>query len=47
MPYGYRAGFVILHTYLVHGLNTIEKIIVRFAPPTENNTENYITSVEK
>jgi len=47
MPYGYRAAFVILHTYLSHGLNTIEKIISRFAPPTENDTEKYITGVER
>jgi hypothetical protein len=46
-PYGYRAGFVILHTYLVRGFNTIEKIITRFAPPIENDTENYIAFVER
>lgn len=27
MPYGYRAAFVILATYLSRGYNTIEKII--------------------
>jgi hypothetical protein len=47
MPYGYRAAFVILHTYLTHGTNTIEKIISRWAPPTENDTANYIANVEK
>ena len=47
MPYGYRAAFVTLGTYLSRGQNTIEKIVSRWAPPTENNTENYIKSVEK
>ena len=47
MLYGYRAGFVILGTYLSRGLNTIEKIISKWAPPVENNTERYIKDVEK
>ena len=47
LPYGYRAGFVILGTYLSQGLNTIEKIIAHWAPPTENDTESYITHVER
>ena len=47
MPYGYRAGFVILGTYLSRGLNTIEKIVSKWAPPVENDTESYIKNVEK
>jgi hypothetical protein len=47
MPYGYRAAFVILHTYLVRGYNTIEKIVTRWAPPTENDTQHYIAVVER
>jgi hypothetical protein len=47
MPYGYRAAFVTLHTYLTKGWNTIEKIISYWAPPVENNTEAYIKSVER
>jgi len=47
MPYGYRAGFAILHTYLKNDCNTIEKIIARFAPPNENDTEKYIANVER
>ena len=47
LPYGYRAGFVILGTYLSQGLNTIEKIITHWAPSTENDTESYIKNVEK
>jgi len=46
IEYGYRAAFVTLHTYLTkYGCNTIEKIITRFAPPTENNTQAYIATV--
>jgi hypothetical protein len=47
MPYGYRAAFVTLGTYLSRGHNTIEKIIAKWAPPVEKNTEAYIKSVEK
>ncbi|MDS1031987.1 structural protein P5 [Porphyromonadaceae sp. NP-X] len=47
LPYGYRAGFVILGTYLSQGLNTIEKIIAHWAPPSENDTESYIAHVER
>lgn len=45
--YGYRAAFVILGTYLQKGNNTIEKIVRAWAPPTENDTESYISVVVK
>ena len=47
LPFGYRAGIVILGTYLSRGLNTIEKIITKWAPPAENDTESYISNVER
>ena len=47
MAYGYRAAFVTLGTYLSRGWNTIERIISRWAPPSENDTEKYIDDVEK
>jgi len=47
MAYGYRAAFVTLATYHSRGCNTIEKIVTRWAPPTENNTAGYIAKVEK
>jgi len=47
MPYGYRAAFVTLATYNSRGWNTIEKIISRWAPPCENDTEKYIAHVER
>lgn len=47
MPYGYRAAFVTLATYLSRGNNTIEKIISRWAPPSENNTQAYVATVVK
>jgi hypothetical protein len=44
--YGYRAGFVILHTYInKHGLDTIPQIISRWAPGHENPTQSYINFV--
>ena len=46
--YGYRAAFRILRTYInSYGLNTIRKIISRFAPANENHTENYIRVVSE
>jgi hypothetical protein len=47
MPYGYRAAFVTLATYLSRGWNTVEKIISRWAPPNENNTQAYISTIVK
>jgi len=47
MAYGYRAAFVTLATYHSRGYNTIEKIVTRWAPPTENNTGGYIANVER
>lgn len=47
MAYGYRAAFVTLATYLSRGWNTIEKIISKWAPPNENNTQAYVSAVVK
>ncbi len=44
---GYRAMFVQLLAYLKRGQNTISKIISIYAPPSENDTEAYIKTVEK
>lgn len=44
--WGYRALFVLLHTYsLKHGLRTIEEMIGRYAPPSENDTVRYVSFV--
>ena len=43
MEYGYRAMFVLLHTYRVkYGLNTLQSMIERYAPPVENDTRSYV-----
>lgn len=47
MSHGYRAAFIILGSYLARGINTIEKIIKTWAPPIENDTENYINIVAR
>ena len=48
MAYGYRAAFVLLRTYRQkYGCNTIRKIIKRWAPENENNTERYISNVSR
>ena len=48
LGYGYRAILVTLTTYYTkYGLKTIRGIINRYAPPTENQTENYIALVSR
>ena len=46
MPYGYRAALYLLRKYIKsYGCDTISKIIQKWAPPTENNTQAYIDHV--
>lgn len=46
--YGIRAMTRVLKNYqAMYGLNTIEKIITRWAPPEENDTASYIAQVVK
>lgn len=51
MAYGIRAGFIILRNYITghngrtRRYNTVDKIIRRWAPPTENATQKYIDYV--
>ncbi|MCX4282172.1 structural protein P5 [uncultured Alistipes sp.] len=48
MAWGYRAIFVLLHTYRIrHGLRTIAAMIARWAPPSENKTGLYIRTVSR
>lgn len=48
MAYGYRAIFVVLHTYArKYGINTIATMIARYAPATENHTQKYIDAVSE
>lgn len=45
---GIRAAVVLLRTYYFkHNLTTVEKIINRFAPPVENQTDSYVKMVCK
>lgn len=46
LAWGYRAIFVLLNTYWrKYGLRTPREVITRWAPPSENHTENYICAV--
>lgn len=46
IEFGLRAGLITLRTYMRnHGLCTVYSIINRFAPPLENNTVSYVSSV--
>lgn len=53
MEMGIRAGFKLLKNYItgyggkVSPYNTIEKIVRRWAPPSENATQRYIDFVAK
>lgn len=48
MEDGIRAGMIILRTYIEkHKLNSVRKIITRFAPSVENDTWAYINFVCK
>ena len=48
MAWGYRAMFMLLHTYQKrYGLTTITEMVSRWAPPTENHTKVYIDSVAR
>lgn len=40
--WGFRAAYKLITNYISQGYNTIEKIVTRWAPPTENDTESYI-----
>lgn len=46
--YGIRAlARVLLNYQRKHGLNTVEGIITRYAPPFENNTKAYVAAVAR
>lgn len=46
VEWGYRAMFVLLHTYATkRGCRTLRAMINRYAPPTENFTEGYLRCV--
>lgn len=48
MAHGYRAMFVLLHTYQKkYHLNTIADMISRYAPAVENHTKAYIDAVSE
>lgn len=48
MAYGYRAAFRVIRTYINnYKCDTIRKIISRWAPKSENHTENYIRVVSE
>jgi len=46
-PYGYRALMKNLQAYINSGTDTLEKIVYKWAPPTDgfNNPESYIKNV--
>ncbi len=48
LAWGYRAMFLIIHNYnQLYGINTLDKIIGRWAPEEENDTNAYISVVAK
>lgn len=49
LVHGYRAALVLLRGkgYINGGINTIRKMITKFAPATENYTDGYIANVSR
>lgn len=47
MPYGIRALYIDLINKHKIGLRTVQSIIYRYAPPSENLTDAYVASVSK
>ncbi len=48
MAHGYRAAFKLLNNYQrKYGLDTLRKLISRWAPSTENNTDKYVEFVSE
>jgi hypothetical protein len=45
MPYGVRALYIDLINKHKSGLNTIQKVIYKYAPPSENLTDAYVAAV--
>ena len=45
MELGIRAAIKLMNNYIRRGFNTPKLIIRRWAPPSENATENYLMSV--
>jgi len=46
MEYGIRAAFCLLRTYATrYRLSSIRDIVMRWAPPSENDTQSYIRHV--
>lgn len=45
MPYGFRAALYLFRKYIRQGYNTVEKIVGKWAPPSENHTGKYISFV--
>lgn len=46
MAWGYRAMFILLDTYrLKYGLKTLQQLLNRYAPPSENDTTEYVNFV--
>jgi GH24 family phage-related lysozyme (muramidase) len=45
--YGVRALIILLRNYIRGGRNTITRIFEAYAPPAENNTQNYIRFVSE
>ena len=46
LDFGIRAAYVIIRRYIYqYGLKTLQKIIYRWAPPSENNSLSYVIRV--
>lgn len=48
MAWGFRAMFLVIYNYReLYGIDTLDRIIRRWAPPVENDTSHYINAVAR
>lgn len=45
MAYGFRAALYLFRKYIRQGHNTVEKIVYKWAPPSENHSDKYLAFV--
>lgn len=48
MEWGFRAMLLILHNYgVLYGIDTLDRMIYRWSPPSENDTALYIKAIAR
>lgn len=45
--WGWRAAMKLVNSYIKRGYNTIDKLVTRWAPPSENDSKSYVRFVQR